>query len=192
MTTDTLTFPVSASREISFRNRLAKLTNTRITNDFDRAVLARDIRNEFELGDTGDAQMRLFLRKRLGLRTSGGYALLNLVAGLDVFPNRETWNQVGGASSIVFLLSLTATQRNKVLATLLKRISKTGYAGNLALVRNVARKLGFITVVSANAKNTPVRTLRSNLATLQNFIRDNARRLGALPDNVRTALDLGV
>lgn len=180
---------IPETREKRYLTRYSNLVSGRISGDFDRARLAREIRNEFEPGNVGDGQMRLWLRKRLGVRTKASVGLLSLAEAIQVFPLRETWNQVGGAPSIVLLMGLTAVQRNKVLSAVRKATAGTGFAPSRGLVANIARKLGF---VSRRTEGNPLPTRRS-LDTLRDFIRRNLANLGvatedALPADVRNAL----
>lgn len=187
---ETETFPISTTHENQFRNRYAALESRRVTNDYERAELASDVRSEFDEGEEGDARMRLFLRKRLLLNPVTAASLVTLAEAIQVFPNRETWNQVGGARAIVYLLSLTSTQRKRVLDRVIKGIAKSGRSTNLAGVRRTAIQLGLAQATS-QGRATPTRVLRSNLGVLQSFILANAKRLGNLPAEVRNALEVG-
>lgn len=135
---------LSASRERNLITRFRRLSIEGGRLDFDRAALARDIRNEFPPGEVGDESFREWIRTRLGVRGKASVRLSNLAQALTLFPSQADWT-LFGAASLVFLTSLTVSNRNRLLADLRKRAVKANATVlSTATVRQRARALGML------------------------------------------------
>lgn len=161
--------------ERSFVTRFQRLEREQSTLDFDRAVLALAMRDEFLPGEDGDFQFRLWARNKLNLRPSVATRLLNLAHAITLYPNKSDWDIVGGSSSIIFLVGLTTQQRNRVFNASRRRVAQTGRSLNRKAVYRVAEELGV---------TTPTRgagVLKAKLTRLQEYVRD----LPNLPKDIR-------
>jgi hypothetical protein len=155
-----------SSRERSLIARFQRLTREQNALDFDRAVLAREIRNEFLPGEDGDFQFRLWLRTKLGVRSRAADRLNNLARVITLYPDKADWDQVGGSATLLFLAGLSNQQRNRVFNALRRKASQTGRPISRGNALRIARSLGI-----AVARPIGPGAVKAKFTRLQDYVR---------------------
>lgn len=157
---------MNASRERTLITRFQKVVRDQSALDFDRALLAKEIRDEFLPGEDGDFQFRLWLRTKVGVRSNGAERLNTLARAVTLYPARAYWDMVGGSATMIFLLGLSNQQRNRVFNSLRRKANTDGHNLSRAVACKVARSLGIV----SPSKRGPGR-LRLRFDTLAVFVR---------------------
>lgn len=85
---------------IRFVKRWREIEQQQKDLDFQRSVLARDIRAEFGKGDTGDEQFINWCAVELGITAWAAKELLTRAVAATVVPDERTWKMIGGYRAI--------------------------------------------------------------------------------------------
>lgn len=106
---------MNSGKMMEFIKRWREIEQTQKAIDFERSVLARDIRAEFPDGDEGDKKFTDWCAHQLGLTVTGANELLLRATAAVIVPDEKTWNVVGGYRSIRHLQDLPKRDQVNVL-----------------------------------------------------------------------------
>lgn len=118
--------------------RYRTLTHRQGELDFDMAKLAHELRNEFVTGASGDYSFRKMVVNEFGAGAPAAAKLLKAAKSLKLVKTRTAWSDLGGWSSITFLMNLPQNGKRKVLNKALDVAHETGRPTNLGRVRAIA------------------------------------------------------
>jgi len=138
MTTDMM----DKSTAAKFIKRFRQLQEERSKLDFELAGLAHEIRQEFPKGASGDHQCRLWMTWNLEIYGGTANMLVKAARAFVLFPDVETWHNLGGWSSIGFLCGFKAGNRRKIAKQVLRLVEARGRTAGYGTVRNMAASLG--------------------------------------------------
>ncbi len=140
--TDEIETKIPARRAKGFIERYQKLRECRSTLDYELAGLAAEIRQEFPAGASGWNQCRLWMSQNLDIHGQTAVMLSRAARAFILFPEEGSWTDIGGWSSMGFLLGFSARDRRRIHAHARKLVEERGRPCGYATVRNVAHLLG--------------------------------------------------
>lgn len=176
---------MNSARERTLVTRFQRLIKDQNALDFDRALLARDIRNEFLPGEDGDFQFRLWLREKLDVRVKTAERLNLLARAVTLYPLKADWDLIGGSSTVVFLLGLTTQQRNRLFNALRRKANETGRPLTRATAVKVARDIGIAPRATGPGK---ARLQRDRLVEFVRNLNESGK-LPNLPSDIRSLIN---
>ena len=106
---------MNKDKTFQFQQRWVELEKKQANLDFERSVLAKDIRAEFPAGELGDQAFINWCDIELNLPAAGAKELLTRATAVQIVPDAKTWNQVGGYRSIRHLQDLPKREQVNVL-----------------------------------------------------------------------------
>lgn len=106
---------MSTDKIKNFMKRWRDLQDRRKQLDFEVAILARDMRAEFEDGEKGDRDYIAWLRRELGLTSPHAKAMLDRARMVARIVDAKLWTSLGGFAQIRALDDLAPAQASEVL-----------------------------------------------------------------------------
>ena len=133
---------ITQKKAAEFARRWRALAQTKSQLDFDMAALARQIRDHFPSGSSGDFQFRSWAISTLSISVSTAGKLLRASVAIKKVPKKADWINLGGWMSITLVSSLTGVERTKLLRECSKKVEKQRRPISYSTVRNLAFGLG--------------------------------------------------
>ncbi len=151
---------------IEFVKRWKNLQQRQADLDYEKAVLARDIRAEFKAGHLGDEQFVGWCDLELGMLPRQAHELLARADMLKSVPDQRQWKKLGGFAALKCIAMLPEPQRKQVV------VQALGAGSDL---RVVLRERGLLPPSDKPTYKTDAERLAEYAATLPNlpkYIRD--------------------
>jgi hypothetical protein len=151
---------VNNSKMIQFVKRWRELESKAKDLDYQRSVLARDIRAEFPKGSDGDEAFTKWCEVELGLFVAAACELLTRARAIEVCADESTYARVGGFKAVRHVITLNKREQVAVLEAAksqhknvrtIVRERETARAANLPANTNIKPVLRFSTFEDAKA-----------------------------------------
>jgi len=168
MSTDEFADVISESQAKNFKKRWIKLRASQVKLDWEVASLAREVRDCFPGGPSGNYQFRLWTMSQFNIYAATAAMLCRAAHAHAVWPNQETWESLNGWASLGFALTLKPAGRNKVVSKALQIAMERGRPVSYTTVRNLAFLLN---AVQDNNNGRPNRLkVEENLGLVRGWV----------------------
>lgn len=139
------------SKMIQFVKRWREIERQTKDLDYQRSVLARDIRAEFSDGNVGDEQFIKWCDVELGLNAAAACELLTRARAVQVCADEKTYTRVGGFKAVRHLITVGKREQVAVLEA-----AKSQHKNVLTVVREREKARAATLPANANTSTKPV------------------------------------
>jgi len=179
---------IDGAKARRFIKRWRELSKLQTKVDFETAGLAHEVRQEFPRGGSGDMQFRTWCVSHMGTHGATAKMLSRAARAFILFPEEVVWHELGGWSSMGFLLTFGKRDRRQIVSATRKLVETRERTVGYTTVRNVAFTLGCRQNRTTGRPNRLA--VEENLGTLRAYVEKLHANynLGRLPEAVQKAM----